>query len=547
MKESEDNEWVFGAPRHELERSTAAQRVAQLAARSELFLSHYEYRSALTLPEWWCPEGRPDLGEPAAWNAGVLPESKYQGFRHDRLIGSFHPSHRAKWSSHELCHGLVGFAWRPDASLFFSSLAARLAEALPVALWYFFDEADCRRCDKHAGQGALRGPTCLACEALGREGAQRRDDTEAWWSKGRAWLNAELEAIRASIREGQPLTNPHPTIDLCSDGLAYAAAQYPRLSDPVFARYVELFFREGEGYFSSLEALEARVIEVADYMCGEGAAKPWSGDRWRWVAQDIGMRLVTVWCESEGEVERELEALVLALAESPREEQVADTILSYRALHSEWVLPDPEELFGVGYPLPEDAGLSYPQAHLGLESSSPRTLDTLGLGASRALEAFVRSEKPERWQRRPIGRRFADYLAKKGEPLLGDLARFEAAVIYPAASDTIGVALGMSAPRGEELRCATGLEVLRVSHAVTEEPPERLEQEVNWVIWRGADGDVRLLAISDAAADLIEGAAGGVFEADGQHLEAQEVALLCEHGVFVPMRWALDVLPEAGL
>ena len=137
---------VPGAPLEELERSTAARRVAELAAHSQLLMSHYEYRVALPVPDAWRPEGRPDLGEPQGWVAGVLPESKYQGFRHDRLIGSLHPGHRAKWTTHELLHGLVGFAWRPGASTLFHALAARMAEVLPVALWYFFDEAHLKRC-----------------------------------------------------------------------------------------------------------------------------------------------------------------------------------------------------------------------------------------------------------------------------------------------------------------------------------------------------------------------------------------------------------------
>ena len=374
-----DPEWcVSGAPTHELKRSTAAQRVGLLAARSELFMAHYEYRLAMTLPEWWCPEGRPDLGEPLPWTRGVLPESKYQGFRHDRLVGSFHPSHRAKWTAHELCHGLVGFAWRPNGSLLFHALAARLAEALPVALWYFFDEADGPRCAAHAGQGALSGPTCEACEVLGVLGPQGSELSESWWTRGRHWLEAELDAIRASVEAESPLRHPHPSIDLNSDALAYAAAQHPRLSDPAFERYVGLFFEEGQGWFSSLEGLEARVREVARYLCGEGDARPLIGGRWRWVAQDLGMRLVTLWVQTEGEVAKEIERLTAYLAEAPTETKVAEVIRRYAALHADWVLPEPEELFAVGYPLPEarpliDAGL--PRAKRCLPE------DACGLGA----------------------------------------------------------------------------------------------------------------------------------------------------------------------
>ena len=150
-----ENIQVEGAPAHELLRSPASQAVGRLAMQSNLLLSHFEHRVELALPEEWLPTDRPDLGETPVWQNGVLPEAKYQAFRHDRISGSFHPSHRAKWTGHELCHGLVGFAWKPSASRFFHALASRLAEVLPVALWYFLDEANLRRCPSHQGGAAL--------------------------------------------------------------------------------------------------------------------------------------------------------------------------------------------------------------------------------------------------------------------------------------------------------------------------------------------------------------------------------------------------------
>ena len=161
---------IPGAPDHELYRSPAAERIAKLAAKSGLLLSHFEHRVDLELPDDWMTEDRPDLGTPQGWQGGVLPETKYGSFQHDRIIGSFHPGHRAKWTTHELCHGLVGFAWYPGCSRFFQALSARMSEILPVALYYFFDEAGLRRCPVHDGRGALFGHYCADCEAQAQRG-----------------------------------------------------------------------------------------------------------------------------------------------------------------------------------------------------------------------------------------------------------------------------------------------------------------------------------------------------------------------------------------
>ena len=150
---------VDGAPDHELSRSPAAARVGRLAAASGLALNHFEHRVHLPVPDHWLPDDRADLGG----TGGHLVEHKYAHHRNDDLLGSFNPGHRAKWTAHELCHGLAGFAWRPGATPLFHALSARLSEVVPVALWYFFDEAGLRRCPDH--DGPLFGLYCPACEA----------------------------------------------------------------------------------------------------------------------------------------------------------------------------------------------------------------------------------------------------------------------------------------------------------------------------------------------------------------------------------------------
>ena len=212
---------VLGAPQHELSRSPAAKRIGDLAQGSQLFLFDYERRHHLDPPEAWLPADRPDLEATSSWEAGSLVEPKYMSFRHDLLVGSFHPGHRAKWTTHELCHGLVGFYWSPEATDLSLALGARLAEALPVALWYFLDEAGLQRCAAHAGDGPLLSAFCPAYEAAARAGARAVDEEdERWLREGRAFLERELERIASSREQGRPISHRLGSLDLSSDGLA---------------------------------------------------------------------------------------------------------------------------------------------------------------------------------------------------------------------------------------------------------------------------------------------------------------------------------------
>ena len=167
--------------------------------------------------------------------------------------------------------------------------------------------------------------------------------------------------------------------------------------------------------------------------------------------------------------------------------------------------------------------------------------------ADATIEAFLRADIPSQWSRRPLGRRFAAYLTHASPEAVSDLARFEAAVTYPAASDPVAATFTGQPGSDEELRVAEGIEVLRVQHAVTEDTPSPLPEPAHWVIWQALDGDLRLLVISEAAASLLEGGAGDSLVPMESGLEPEEVALLQSHGVLAPVRWALDVLPDEGL
>ena len=175
------------------------------------------------------PEERPDLAGTAYWSRGQRIEPKYAHFRYDSPLGSFHPSHRAKWTAHELCHGLVGFAWRPDKSRFFHHAAARLSEVLPVALWYFFDEVDVQRCPIHEHEGLLFGEHCPACEKAAHQPPRLKQDIDLI-AAGKAFVQKEIDAVFQSVTSGHLVENRYATLNLARDGAAWANAHFGRLS-----------------------------------------------------------------------------------------------------------------------------------------------------------------------------------------------------------------------------------------------------------------------------------------------------------------------------
>lgn len=541
---------VWGAPAHELARSPAAQRVGALAAAAGLGMAHFEHRHHLALPEAWTPEGRPELGDPPAWASGTLPESKYQSFRHDLLLGSFHPGHRAKWTGHELLHGLVGFAWRPGASRLFLALAARLAEVLPVALWYFFDEADLRRCPAHAGQGPLFGAWCGACEDAARGGpASQPAERARWLAEGRAFVDRELAATARSRREGRPRASRYATLDLMSDGLAYADAHAARLGSAAFEELVARFFPAGTGHHADLDSLEGRIVELLDAISaaitGDEHATtvaPLVGGRWRFVAQDLGARLLQVRADTEGDCALELDRAIDELAGRPDEAGVKAAIGAYRALFDDWELPSPEAVFAVGYPLPLGHGSDLEQLGRGLETACPNALAALAPAARDALVARFAAADLAAPRRAPLGRRFAAHLAADlpDDAVAGDagaravaIARVEAALVHARPRDPAEVALGWDSA-DTTARLATGLEIVHAPAGLVDEGATDL------AILREADGAVAAHAISAEVAAMLRGWDDGAREVATLPADEAEIAALCEAAVLVPSRWRTE-------
>ncbi len=529
--------WPPRVPVAELLRSPAAARVGRLARDSGLFLWHHEHRVLLPPPEGWVSEADVEAAVPPSWEGGVLPEAKYQAFRHDCPIGSFHPGHRAKWTTHELCHGLVGFAWRPDASPLFHATAGRLAELVPVVLWYFLDEVGLRRCPRH--DGPLFRAHCPACERAAAEGPLPVDERRAaeLLAEAARFVDRELAAVARTRRLGVPCPHVWGSIDLCGDGVAYAAAHGLRLGSEASRLFFERFLRApGDGWHDTLEALEERALAVVAAIAEGAELAPWLGGAARWAAWDLAQRLLQVREEVDGRRARSLLGLVDALADGADPAGVAER---YAALD----LPLPAEaVFAVGYPVPGLATRSVAQVREGLATVCPLVLELEADSGAELVERFVAEDV---WARVPLGDRFATWLGGVAPGPLAELARFEESLRSAAGEPEVEV-LG---PVGEGSRWVEGARRLRFSADIPAfaEAVERGEVSarasgggvpvpdapqgppVALVIGRDRLGE---LVIADVPADLPEG-----WVADPTLLGELE-AELRELGLVAPERWS---------
>ncbi len=525
--------WPDGAPVRDFTRSPAAARVARLAAEQGLFLFHFEHRYPLDLPASWVIPGREDAATLPDWTDGVLPEPKYQSFRHDLMIGSFHPGHRGKWSTHELCHGLVGFAWRPGAPRLFHATAGRLAELVPVVLYYFLDEIGLARCPLHAGGGALYQTWCSACEACAAYRPLTPDDRQFAADAAR-FLDAELAAIARTRRLKTPIHHRFGSLDLCSDGLSYAEAHHLRLHAEAMERLIT-FFVEGQGWSATLDALEERVVAVARAIALGEPLPPLAPDaasgRDRWIRQDLAFRLLTLREERDGEAATVLDGFVERLREDP----IGDVLAAWPAAAEAYALPDAERVFGVGYPI-GPYGRAREQIDAGIASVCPLTY-TLAEDAGLSLADF-----PDPPLREPLGDRLVRWL-RGAHPEIAPLAAFETA-LRTVREDLLRERLG---DEGEGAVLCAGTRVLHADYDVLHvaEAVERGDIE-----GRVEGGQLRLhpppprepwaMVVGRHAGDLV------LLEIDPDDAEALragsavEIAPeLREHGVMRPARYPL--------
>jgi hypothetical protein len=534
---------IPGSPNHEHQRSPAAQTIGAMAQASGVFLSHFEHRLAMPLPPSWT-DGQ--AREPPHFVGGVLEEPKYQAFGHDLLVASFHPGHRAKWTAHELCHALVGFAYHPEASLLFHALAAWLAELMPVALWYFFDEAGVRRCADHQYGGPVFQRHCDACEEAARAGARRSTaDDRKHVAEGRAFVDRELAAIARSRRLGRPRGALHASIDLASDGLAYAHAHGPRLRAPEMERFVAQFFAANQGHHASLDALEARVSEVCAALCGKKPAPPWQATRWDYTAQDVGYRLLALRSAATQHA-AELDRMIDRLAGQRTRAGLVRTIRTYCALWSSEPprarrdLLAPEQLFAVGYALPEAQGHALSQLCEGIASACPNAWEALGRTRVALAARFADEDLPERT---PLGRRFARWLAQAQPGPVADLARLEAAITHVRARDALAVQLDPHEAADDRVRFSSGVEVVRLNHDVASlsaaeaRKARRLPEVRVLLVARAGEQDVDLIELPEQVAARLEQAGEPGTPRTALGLSEETVDELLEARWIAPLRY----------
>jgi len=546
-----DGDWPEGAPARDYLRSPAAARIGRLAQAEELFCFHFERRAALELPDAWIAPGCEADAEIPGWQDGKLAERKFQSFRHDLLIGSFHPGHRGKWTTHELCHALIGFAWRPDASALFHACAARLAELLPVLLYYFFDEVRLTRCADHAGSGALYRQYCAACEAVAAFRPIDPAVDRASLEDGLRYLDRELAAIAQTRRTGRPVSHRHGSLDLCSDGLRYARAHRHRLDSRAFAIWAELFDGPCSGRVQDLDALEARVVQLAQALLGQADwhARP-NSCRADWVRQDVAMRLLQVHADTDGDAAAELLAIAESLADKA---PLGVARARYEALADAYVLPPGDVVWALGYPLEGTEGSHVPQIDAGLRSAAPLTMKLLEHAGVQPTETFLAADPAVR---APLGERFADWLDTSWPGPATELARFEAALLA-ARSDDTATALLTDAPNPFGLCRARGFVVLIASGdpvALAEAVEQgactarvidgRLAIDADatpcgLIVGRNAQGDLLLVAIDAATALALQ-------REDIAALSNSERRSLEDLGVLVPERWPLDDVQVSG-
>jgi hypothetical protein len=476
------------------------------------------------------------------------------------MVGSFHPGHRSQWAAHELCHRLVGFAWRPGAAPLFHVLAARLSELLPTAVWYFFEEAHLRRCRAHTGQGPIFGAYCEACERVGRtpspapgEDADADENRERALAAGLRFMDRELAAVARSRRTGRCEPNGWATLQLSTDALAYTAAHLERLHAPEMHEFVEHFFPPGTGLHDSLDALEARVLAVRDALLEDRPVPVWAVTADRWMRQDLAWRLLVVRaeCDPEDGAHPALSRLLVALAAG---RPVAEIHAGYVEVHRDFVLPEPDDVFAVGYDLEELQGRSVRQVTEGLESVVPNTLALLDADETPGVVAeFLAADVDG--ARGPLARRFAAHLRAHRPGPVADLATYESVLAHPRTSDPEAATLGVAGARDKRRRRSEAFEILRfgcdvlaLAQALDADPGtsdesaggDLVTRPTCLVIGRPAATELVISDISAATADALERMGDDAVEPAAVGLAKGEAAALEAVGVLVPGAWKCD-------
>lgn len=319
--------------------------------------------------------------------------------------------------------------------------------------------------------------------------------------------------------------------------MAYAHGHGRRLRSRSFAAFAERFLRPGDPFWHpTLEALETRTQAVLGAIL-YGDPLPAPGTTEKWVAWDLGQRLLEVWEECEGPAASRLLGIVddLVGGASP-----AETYTAYVALDEEWVLAPASDVFASGYTIPGVPARSVAQVTEGLRTVTPLTLALAEDAGVDLVTSFVAADRAERV---PLGVRFASFLAPRADAV-ADLARYEAA-LQAARGEPEAAVLG---PDGDGHRLVDGALVHRFPFDVM-----AFAEQVDAGEVAGTDVDGELAvpwpAPSPTALIFARDAQGTLVLADlpaewaetvrssPEVLPSELVIALSELGLLVPARW----------
>ena len=371
---------IENCPELDIYRSPIAQSIAELAQKNNFFLSHYEYRYQLPVPAEW---ENVVWKEKPIWEGGYLRESKYQSFRNDLRIGSFHPGHQSKWSTHELCHSICGFAWNNTFSFLDHCLAARLSELIPVIVFYFLDEINLNRCKDHLNNLWLKMPYCGACEKLISEKVTTSDNyKEKLIKEATYFFYKEFDAVIKSIKSKKIITHIYGHLDLANDSIYYVKAHEKRLNSKEFNQFVtyfksELHFASVDHFMEHLEVLFLNFINVFESNVTQEINLT-NKDKVFWISQDLFWRVVELE-KLFPKITKFSQKWVNDLSEKPTNSSISNLIEEYKIIEKENKLILSDNFFSVGYKLRGDVGYSKKMIKEGLLSASPNGFKNIDL------------------------------------------------------------------------------------------------------------------------------------------------------------------------
>jgi hypothetical protein len=388
---------TLGADPKDYLRSTVSKRIFELAEKQQLLFAHYEYRWPIPIPGHWLPQqGGYQQGE-AVWQNGVLSEQKYQSFRHDSAVCNFHPGQSSKWGAHELCHKLVGFAWKEEGDLLFHTLSAWAAEVLPVTVYYFWDEIDSYKCARHKEFGGSPSIYCHDCEERVEIQTHKKSKLlEEGWT----FLEQQLQAIEASWKAKRLLPAPYQNLDLADDAYHYMLSQQPRMASDVYKDFMSNVV-PNQVYVKSIEDLLLKIRKVAKAIVEDASMDSLNLEKKDWIVLDIGFRGLELAESMDEESKSIFTDLIYDFIQT---KDLENFVANYSNLAEEIHLPKPQEFFGVGYELWGDLGFCKEQVLEGIYSIAPNMIKEID------TDGFLHADRN---QRNYLGHRLKDFFSEE--------------------------------------------------------------------------------------------------------------------------------------